>query len=157
MLLMASKSLFNDILRIHHSRWPSSSEVPEPNYLHDCTPRASGDLMTLFTPVTKLLSWQNDIIRKNMNACVRVYISPFSQCQCWLFLFPAACLVCSLQLVQDRVSSGLSCHLSSFSETWSSKNINCGQRIEWKKQAKDKNVFLGSKKTTRETMRVKSS
>ena len=29
MLLMASKSLFNDTLRIHHSRWPSSSEVPE--------------------------------------------------------------------------------------------------------------------------------
>ena len=98
MLLISSKSLFNCIVFIR-TKWhsdndtPESSqqvteclERPEPNYLPDCTQReAAGDLMTLFTRVTKLVNWQNHIMRKNMNADVRVYISPFSQCQCWLF------------------------------------------------------------------------
>ena len=117
-----------------------------------CLTALRGDLMTLFTRVTKLLNWQNDIMRRNMNAGVRVYISPFSQCQCWLFSLAECLCVLSIFLVQeDRVYSGLSCHLSSSSETCSRKNINCGQRIGWKKWASDKNVSLGSKKTSRET------
>ena len=93
----------------------------------------------------KLTKWH--YAEKSMN--VRVYISPFSQCQCWLFssVYSATC-------TGDRVYSGLSCHLSSSSETRGSKNINCGQRIEWKKQVRDKNVSLADGKRPQEKQSV---
>lgn len=153
MLLMASKSLFNDTLRIHHSRWPSSSEVPELrlNPIICMTAlRAHREISWLFLPTS-----QNCEVDK-MTLCGKKH----ECCVCTLLhlvnVNVGFSVLCTLQLTctGDRVYSGLSCHLSSSSETRGSKNINCGQRIEWKKQVRDKNVSLADGKRPQEKQSV---